>query len=180
MHPCCIFSLFIHHLHVCVLLSGFRFATSLHGLQQLQPEQPTEPFTPAQEQDSVSGARPAPGLGDMSSVTHLTKTKSPLLIRHIPKHPLGPGVCLCAYALHMWLFDTHITLHLTSLLSGPITSFCSSVGWGTPLRVAHLSPPQVWRGGQKDKHTALTWIYQCLLSSVPHLTQGKKICIQKS
>lgn len=149
--------LFIHHLRVCVLLLGFRLATSLHGLQQLQPEQPTEPFTLTPEQDSVSGARPAPGLGDMSSV--------------FPNTPLGPGVCLCAYALHTWLFDTHITLHLTSLLSGPITTV------SVPLLDGEQSTEsnsQVWRGSQKDKHTALTWIYPCLLSSVPLITQGKK------
>ncbi|KAI2654150.1 Serine/threonine-protein kinase MRCK alpha [Labeo rohita] len=81
-------------------LLRFRLTTSLHSLQQLQPEQPTEPFIPTQEQDSVSGAQRTPGLGDMSFIpAHflLTSFGAPRLRADslyviFLNTPLGPGV----------------------------------------------------------------------------------------
>lgn len=55
------------------------------------------------------------------------ETESRLLIRHIPKHAAGPRcVCLrvlvCTCITRVNVLHTHITVHLTSLLSGPITT----------------------------------------------------------
>lgn len=130
------------------------------------------------------GPLPSDFLWGPKRVMHTPETESRLLIHHIPKHAAGPRcVCLrvlvCICITRVIVVHTHITVHLTSLLSGPITTVPVPVLDGGPLSVAYHLPPPVWTGSKNDKQRALTWIYQCLLTSVPHLTQ-EKICIQKS
>lgn len=144
-------------------VAGFRFSTTLHCLQQLHLQQPTEPCLPAQDQVPLTGEYGPHGLGHMMDSRSRPITTCPGQAWHrllLPSLIPAPGtapitlgcwtvsrgdlcecvcMCVCAWVCQCmaraWVRAGRKTfpLHLALKLTGEKLKLQSVTGWIQPL-----------------------------------------------